>query len=110
MSRDKVPITAADILNDRLLPLFEKHEGPLLRVLTYRGTECCEREDSQDYQLFSGLNDIEHTSSKANHPQTNRIWERLNRTIQEEFYRVAFRKNLYRTLGELQVDLNVWLV
>jgi transposase InsO family protein len=106
----KVPITAADILNDRVLPLFEKHEVPLLRILTDRGTEYCGREDSHDYQLFLALNDIEHTRTKANHPQTNGICERLNRTIQDEFYRVAFRKKLYRTIEELQVDLDAWLV
>jgi transposase InsO family protein len=106
----KVPITAADILNDRVLPLFEKHEVPLLRVLTDRGTEYCGREDSHDYQLFLALNDIEHTRTKANHPQTNGICERLNRTIQDEFYRGAFRKKLYRSIEELQVDLDTWLV
>jgi transposase InsO family protein len=106
----KVPITAADVLNDRVLPLFEKHEVSLLRVLTDRGTEYCGREDSHDYQLFLALNDIEHTKTKANHPQTNGICERVNRTMQDEFYKVAFRKKLYRSLEELQVDLDAWLV
>jgi transposase InsO family protein len=106
----KVPITAADILNDRVVPFFEKHEVSLLRVLTDRGTEYCGREDSHDYQLFLALNDIEHTKTKANHPQTNGICERVNRTMQDEFYKVAFRKKLYRSLEELQVDLDAWLV
>lgn len=39
----KTPITAADLLNDRILPLFEQHELPLLRILTDRGTEYCGR-------------------------------------------------------------------
>ena len=34
----KTPITAADLLNDRVLPFFEEHEVKLLRVLTDRGT------------------------------------------------------------------------
>lgn len=106
----KVPITAADILNDRVLPLFEKHEIPLLRVITDRGTEYCGREDSHDYQLYLALNDIEHTRTKARHPQTNGICERVNRTMQDEFYKVAFRKKLYRSLEEVQVDLDAWLV
>jgi transposase InsO family protein len=106
----KVPITAADLLNDRVLPLFEKHEIALLRVLTDRGTEYCGREDSHDYQLFLALNDIEHTRTKANHPQTNGICERVNRTMQDEFYKVAFRKKLYRSLEEVQLDLDAWLV
>jgi len=37
----KTPITAADILNDRVLPFFNTHELPMLRILTDRGTEYC---------------------------------------------------------------------
>jgi hypothetical protein len=37
------------------------------------------------------------------------ICERFHRTLQEEFYSVAFRKKLYRSLDELQSDLDVWL-
>jgi hypothetical protein len=37
----KTPVTAADLLNDRVLSLFEQHEIPLNRVLTDRGTEYC---------------------------------------------------------------------
>jgi hypothetical protein len=28
----------------------------------------------------------------------------------DEFYRVAFRKKIYRTIDELQADLDAWLV
>lgn len=35
----KSPITAADLLNDRVLPFFEDHEIALSRLLTDRGTE-----------------------------------------------------------------------
>jgi hypothetical protein len=31
-------------------------------------------------------------------------------TLWDEFYRVAFRKRLYRTIDELQSDLDAWLV
>jgi hypothetical protein len=31
----------ADLLNDRVLPFFEEHDIPLLRVLTDRSTEYC---------------------------------------------------------------------
>lgn len=34
----KTPITSADLLNDRVLPLFEAHGMSLLRMLTDRGT------------------------------------------------------------------------
>ena len=35
----KNALTAADMLNDKVLPFFEEHGLPLLRVLTDRGTE-----------------------------------------------------------------------
>src|SRR5579884_679588 len=34
----KTPLTAADLLNDRVVPFFETHGIPLSRVLTDRGT------------------------------------------------------------------------
>jgi hypothetical protein len=37
----KTPTTAADLLNDRVLPFFEEHEIVLSRVLSDRGTEYC---------------------------------------------------------------------
>lgn len=106
----KTPITAADLLNDRVLPFFEEQEIPLLRVLTDRGTEYCGKVDSHDYQLYLAACDIEHTRTKARHPQTNGICERFHKTILNEFYQVTFRKKVYTDLSELQMDLDVWLI
>jgi transposase InsO family protein len=106
----KTPLTAADTLNDRVLPFFEAEEVEIQRVLTDRGTEYCGRDDRHPYELFLELNEIEHTRTKARHPQTNGICERFHKTILGEFYQVAFRKKIYRSLEELQVDLDDWLV
>ncbi len=105
----KHPINAADILNDRVIPFLEEHGIPLLRILTDRGTEYCGKPDTHEYQLFLALNDIDHTKTKAKHPQTNGICERFNKTCLDEFYKVAFRKKIYTTLDELQADLDAWL-
>jgi hypothetical protein len=32
----KIPVTAEDTLNDRVLPFFDEHDVPVLRVLTDR--------------------------------------------------------------------------
>lgn len=106
----KTPLTAADCLNDRVLPFFEQQQVDVLRVLTDRGTEYCGREDTHPYQLFLGLQDIEHTRTKVRHPQTNGICERFHQTVQNEFYRVVFRKRIYTSLEELQADLDEWVV
>ena len=39
----------------------------------------------------------------------NGICERFHRTVLDEFYRVAFRKKIYRGIDELQADLDTWL-
>lgn len=105
----KTPITAADLLNDKVLPFYEAHELPVLRILTDRGTEYCGKVEQHDYQLYLAINDIEHTRTKARHPQTNGICERFHKTILQEFYQVTFRKKLYSSLDELQKDLDDWL-
>jgi len=105
----KTPITAADLLNDRVLPLFENEGVDLIRMLTDRGTEFCGRPERHDYQLFLAINDIEHTRTKAYSPQTNGICERFHRTIKEEFYEITFRKKVYDSLEVLQSDLDEWV-
>lgn len=105
----KTPITAAEILNDKVLPYFELHELPMLRILTDRGTEYCGRVDHHDYQLYLAVNDIDHTKTKAMSPQTNGICERFHKTILNEFYQITFRKKLYSTMEELQKDLDDWI-
>ena len=105
----KNALVAADLLNDRVLPFFEEHDIPLLRVLTDRGTEFCGQREHHEYELYLAIEDIDHSQTKARHPQTNGICERFHRTIQEEFYQVAFRKKLYHPIEELQTDLDDWL-
>jgi transposase InsO family protein len=106
----KTPIAAADVLNDRVLPFYQEHQVPLLRVLTDRGTEYCGKVEQHDYQLYLAVNDIDHTRTKAQSPQTNGICERFHKTILNEFYQVTFRKKIYETMEELQEDLDAWLV
>ena len=105
----KTPLTAADLLNDRVMPLFEAKGVLLQRILTDRGTEYCGRHDEHPYQLYLAINDIDHTRTKVKSPQTNGICERFHRTILQEFYQVAFRKKLYTTIDDIQKDLDAWL-
>lgn len=84
---------AADMLNDRVLPFFEQQGLLLLRVLTDRGTEYKGKPEHHEYELYLNIEGIEYSKTQVRHPQSNGICERLHRTMQEEFYAVAFRKN-----------------
>jgi transposase InsO family protein len=105
----KTPLTAADLLNDRVVPFFDEHEIPLCRVLTDRGTEFCGNPEHHEYELYLGVEDIEHTRTKVRSPQTNGICERFHRTVLDEFFRVAFRRKLYRSIDAMQKDLDEWM-
>jgi transposase InsO family protein len=106
----KVPVTAADLLNDRVLPFFENEDVPVMRMLTDRGTEFCGRPDSHPYEVFLQLNEIEHTRTKARSPQTNGITERFHKTLLDEFYSIVFRKKIYTAIEELQADLDEFMM
>lgn len=105
----KTALVAADTLNDRVIPFYDQYQIPLLRILTDRGTEYCGAREHHEFQLYLAIENIDHSRTKARHPQTNGICERFHRTMQEEFYSVAFRKKIYSTLEELQMDLDLWL-
>jgi transposase InsO family protein len=105
----KNPLVAADLLNDRVLPFYEGHGIPLLRVLTDRGTEFCGNREYHEYELYLTLENIEHSKTRVKSPQSNGICERFHKTVLDEFYRVAFRTKVYGSLEELQKDLDLWL-
>ena len=105
----KNALVAADMLNDRVIPFFEEHDVPLMRILTDRGTEYCGSREHHEYELYLDIENIDHSKTKAYHPQTNGICERLNKTIKDEFYAIAFRKKIYTSIEELQVDLDRWI-
>ena len=105
----KTPITAADLLNDRVVPFFDDKEVKLSRVLTDRGTEYCGNPEHHEYELYLAVEDIDHSRTKTKSPQTNGIAERFHKTVLDEFYRIAFRKRLYASIGDLQDDLDLWV-
>ena len=67
----KHALVAADMLNDQVVPWFEGQDVPLLRVLTARGTEYCGSLEHHEYELYLAIENIDHTKTKARHPQTN---------------------------------------
>jgi transposase InsO family protein len=105
----KNALVAADMLNDKVLPFYQQQGVDLLGILTDRGTEYCGLREHHHYQLYLSIEDIDHTKIKAKSPQTNGMCEGFHRTMQDEFYAIAFRKKIYESLEEMQKDIDQWI-
>ncbi|MFB9085932.1 IS481 family transposase [Erwinia tracheiphila] len=107
----KTPITAADLLNDRVLPFYEAQGLPMLRILTDSGTEYCGKVEQHDYQLYLAINDIDHTKKRRRclRRRTASASASIKTIFAGFFYQVTFRKKLYEDLESLQTDLDNWL-
>jgi hypothetical protein len=49
---ERTALTAADALNDKVLPFFDDQNIRVLRVLTDNGVEYCGRQDVHPYELY----------------------------------------------------------
>ena len=105
----KNALIAADLLNDKVVPFFETQNVKLLRMLTDRGSEYRGKREHHEYELYLAIEEIDHSCTQAYSPQQNGICERFHKTLGQEFYNVAFRTKVYRSIEELQIDLDKWL-
>lgn len=106
----KMPITAADLLYDRVLPFYEALGVQVGAVLTDNGREFCGRAETHAYELLLALEDIEHRRTKVRSPRTNGFVERMNRTLLDECFRVHGRTTWYEKVDEIQADLDRFLI
>ncbi len=83
------------------------------RILTDCGTEYTtwhqEAIPNHEFEKTCKKLGIKHTTTKVKHPWTNGYVERLNKTLLDEFYSVAFRKKRYESIEALQVDLDAFM-
>src|SRR5512147_2015288 len=90
----KTPITAADLLNDRVVPFFDEHGIVLSRILTDRGTEYCGTPERHEYELYLAVENIDHSRTKTKSPQTNGICERFRPDHGSPFMSEHFQNQL----------------
>ena len=105
----KMPITAVDLLYDRVLPFYEALGIEVGAVLTDNGREFCGRPEQHPYELLLALEGIEHRTTKIRSPRTNGFVERMNRTLLDECFRVGGRTTWYESVEQLQSDLDRYL-
>ena len=105
----KMPVTACDLLYERVLPFYDALGVPVGAILTDNGREFCGKPDSHPYELLLALEDIEHRNTKVKTPRTNGFVERMNRTLLDECFRVQGRQTWYIEIEEIQRDLDRFL-
>jgi transposase InsO family protein len=105
----KMPITATDLLYDRVLPFYEALGVPVGAVLTDNGREFCGRLDAHPYELLLAIEEIEHRTTRIRSPRTNGFVERMNRTLLDECFRISGRTTWYLDVEEIQRDLDRFL-
>lgn len=105
----KQPEAALAVVHNDVLPFYQEKGLAVNAILTDNGREFCGK-DTHPYELYLELNDIEHRKTQVRRPQTNGFVERFNRTVLDEFFRIAFRTKLYESVEVLQLDLDAWLV
>ena len=104
----KRPEAAVAVVHNDVLPFYAEQGLTVTAILTDNGREFCGT-DSHPYELYLALCDIEHRRTKVKRPQTNGFVERFNRTVLDEFFRLAMRQTLYESVEALQADLDQWL-
>jgi len=105
----KVPMTAVDVLNERVVPFYDDHDVQIDHLLTDKGREYCGRDLHHPFELYLAANQIEHRRTQVHSPEINGFCERFHRTLKEEFFSVAFRRTFYETLDQLQIDLDSYM-
>lgn len=105
----KMPVTACDLLYERVLPFYDALGVPVKTILTDNGREFCGRPESHPYELLLAVEDVEHRTTKVRSPRTNGFVERMNRTLLDECFRVAGRQTWYVGIDEIQRDLDLFM-
>ncbi len=91
----KMPITACDLLYERVLPFYVELGVEVGAVLTDNGREFCGRPEQHPYELLLAVEGIEHRTTKVRSPRTNGFVQRMNRTLLDECFRVKGRTTWY---------------
>jgi transposase InsO family protein len=105
----KMPITACDLLYERVLPFYDALGMPVQSILTDNGREFCGKPESHPYELLLAMEDVEHRRTRVRTPRTNGFVERMNRTLLDECFRVKGRENWYLEIAEIQRDLDAFM-
>lgn len=94
-----MPVTAADLLYNRVLPFHEPLGVTVGAILTDNEREFWGTQERHPYELLLAMEDLEHRTTKVRNPRTNGFVERMNRTLLDECFRVQGRQTWYTSFS-----------
>jgi transposase InsO family protein len=103
----KLPMYGVMILHNDVLPFFREQKLPISIMLTDRGRLYCGQE-KHPYELYLTIHQIDHQRTRARR-HTNGFMERFKRMVSDEFFKLALKQKLYRSIATLQSDLTEWM-
>lgn len=100
---------AVAVLSDYALPFFEERDLVVEAVLTNNGREFCGTE-THPYEGFLATHGIEHWHSSPGKSHSSGFLARFRSIALSEFFGDVFGTRFFRSVDELQDELDIWLV
>ncbi|MBY5163288.1 integrase core domain-containing protein [Salsipaludibacter albus] len=101
---DKTAAAAAAFL-DLVIKRLDDLDVTVSGVLTDRGPEFVGR----DFTGHTDLLEVTHHKTPPRSPNHNAVCERFHGTVLHEFFRVAFHREFFTTLDQLDRQLQTWI-
>ena len=106
---DKTASSAVDFM-ERVVAVFRILGIAIYSVLTDNGKEYTSHWGGYHvFEEYLTKEIIKHKYTKVRSPWTNGYAERFNRTLLEEFYQPSLMRKNYKSIKDLQADLNRYL-
>jgi Integrase core domain len=105
----KNAMNAADILQDRVLPFYERYSVTIGRVCTRSTREYCGLAPIHPFETLLATSHIAHSSLHPACGMHNQPCEDFYHTLRKEFFTPAIRNNSYMSFGKLQQNLDDFL-
>ena len=105
----KGPLTAVDLLLERVLPFYEKHGVAVQEIETGSGRAYCGRLLTHPYELFLETRGIQHRLARVAADPPLACLDAFQRILRREFLAPLLRRKVRLTPSQLQADLDTFL-
>jgi hypothetical protein len=105
----KNAMIGVDILQDQVLPFYERYAVTIERVFTRSTRAYCGLAPVHPFETLLAASHIEHGSIDPRWGMHNQPCEDFYHVLCKEFFTPAIRNNSYKSFGKLQQDLDIFI-